>query len=148
MHGRFERRAAAFRTTRENRHREVAEDYVEMIADLIADVGEARLTDLADRLGVSHPTATKTVQRLQQEGLVQTRPYRALFLTEAGHALAEKSRRRHKVIQDFLLAIGVDDRTAELDSEGMEHYASESTIVALEALTRTLASASADVGPE
>jgi len=119
-----------------------------MIADLIADVGEARLTDLADRLGVSHPTATKTVQRLQQEGLVQTRPYRALFLTEAGHALAEKSRRRHKVIQDFLLAIGVDDRTAELDSEGMEHYASESTIVALEALTRTLASASADVGPE
>src|SRR5690606_6346430 len=74
------------------------EDYVELIGDLIAEGGEARITDIAQRLGVAHPTVTKAVARLKREGLAISRPYRGVFLTEAGAALAEKVRARHRTL--------------------------------------------------
>ena len=60
------------------------EDYVELISDLLANGGEARPTDIARRLGVSHATAIKTIGRLKREGLAVAKPYRGVFLTEAG----------------------------------------------------------------
>ena len=60
------------------------EDYAELIADLLDQEGEARTTDMAKRLGVSHATAIKALSRLKREGLVTARPYRGVFLTDAG----------------------------------------------------------------
>src|SRR5262245_15358270 len=53
------------RRTRRAHASEIAEDYVEMIADLIDGAGEARVVDLARGLGVSHVTVVRTVSRLQ-----------------------------------------------------------------------------------
>ena len=44
----------------------VMEDYVEMISDLMAELGEARIADIAQRMGVTHPTATKAIARLKR----------------------------------------------------------------------------------
>ena len=55
-----ESRAEAFIGVREARRSEVAEDYVELIADLIHQYGEARPVDIAERFGVRAPTVTKT----------------------------------------------------------------------------------------
>lgn len=129
-------RAANFRATRAARRTEVTEDYVELIADLIDANGEARAVDIARRLGVSHATVVKTIPRLQQLGLVVSRPYRAIFLTEAGRAMAERSRRRHDIVLDFLRAIGVSEETAHADAEGMEHHCSRETLAAFERLIR------------
>jgi DtxR family manganese transport transcriptional regulator len=106
------------------------EDYVELIADLLANVGEARPTDIARRLGVSHATAIKTVSRLKRAALATARPYRGVFLTEKGHALAEKVRARHRIVVDLLRAVGVPTESAEADAEGIEHYVSEATLQA------------------
>lgn len=133
-----ERQAATFSHIRRVNQAEIAEDYVELIADLIDSQGEARVVDLAERLGVSHATVNKTVQRLQRDGLVTTKPYRSIFLTEEGRDMAEMSRRRHRIVLEFLLRIGVSPETARLDSEGIEHHVSEETLRALEALTRKL----------
>jgi DtxR family manganese transport transcriptional regulator len=70
-------------TRREHAH-ETAEDYVEAIADLTAAHGEARVVDLARRLGVTHVTVNRTLARLQREGYVTAQPYRAIFLTGPG----------------------------------------------------------------
>ena len=86
--------AAKFDRIRRAHQSEVAEDYVEMISDLIEETGEARTVDLAERFGVTSPTVNAIVRRLQRENLVETRPYRSIFLTEAGKALAESSRAR------------------------------------------------------
>jgi DtxR family manganese transport transcriptional regulator len=126
-----QRRAAAFRATREAHATEMAEDYAELIGDLTVQFGEARLIDLAAHMGVSQPTAAKIVQRLKAQGLVENRPYRALFLTGAGQALAARSRARHRVVSDFLLALGIDENTVALDSEGMEHHVSDATLEAM-----------------
>ena len=70
-------------------------------SDLIAETGEARTVDLAARFGVTSPTVNAIIRRLQREDLVETRPYRSIFLTEAGKALAEASRERHRIVRDF-----------------------------------------------
>ena len=112
--------AAKFDRIRRAHLAEVAADYIEMIADLIAETGEARTVDLAARFGVTSPTVNAIIQRLQREDLVETRPYRSIFLTEAGQAPAEKARDRHRIVRDFLVAIGVPETIAEEDAEGIE----------------------------
>jgi DtxR family manganese transport transcriptional regulator len=106
------------------------EDYVELISDLIGTGGEARPTDIARRLGVSHPTAIKTIARLKREGLAVAKPYRGVFLTEAGEFLAERVRARHRIVVDLLLAVGVPAEAAEQDAEGLEHHVSDATLAA------------------
>jgi DtxR family manganese transport transcriptional regulator len=123
---------------REAHRTEMAEDYVELISDMIRTNGEARLADLAVHIGVANATAAKVVQRLQRDGLVESRPYRAIFLTEEGKAIAEMSRRRHRIVQDFLTALGVDELTAEADAEGIEHHVSDETLAALQRVTEQL----------
>jgi len=128
--------AAKFDRIRRAHQSEVAEDYVEMISDLIAETGEARTVDLAARFGVTSPTVNAIVRRLQREELVETRPYRSIFLTEAGMALAEASRARHRIVRDFLVTIGVPDSIAEEDAEGVEHHVSEETLAVFAKITR------------
>jgi DtxR family manganese transport transcriptional regulator len=123
-----EEQADAFQLTREAHRSEVNEDYVELIAELIGEKGEARPVEIAGRMGVTQPTVTKTLARLQREGLVVRRPYRSVFLTEAGQALAEACRRRHRIVVAFLVALGIDESTAERDAEGIEHHVSERTL--------------------
>ena len=72
--------ARRFVAARRRRASATLEDYTELIADLIARDGEARTTDIAERLGVAHPTASKAIGRLEREGLALVRPYRG-----AGH---------------------------------------------------------------
>ena len=117
-----------FTRVREAHQTETTEDYVELIADLIDVQKEARASDLAKRLGVSHPTVTKMLSRLQDEGYVESRPYRSIFLTDKGRVLAKTCKERHQIVLDFLIRLGVDPETAEFDAEGIEHHISAQTL--------------------
>lgn len=122
--------ALRFGKAREARSAALVEDYVELIADLASAQGEARSTDIAKRLGVTHPTAIKAIARLKREGLATSRPYRGIFLTPSGVELANRVRARHRLVVELLLAVGVPLEAAEADAEGMEHYTSEATLQA------------------
>jgi len=124
--------ARRFGRARSARSTAIREDYVELIDDLLSAYGEARATEVARRLGVSHPTAIKKIGHLKREGLVTSRPYRGLFLTDAGHELASRIRARHRLMVELLVAVGVPRETAESDAEGMEHHASPATLKAFE----------------
>lgn len=125
------RQAARYQRVRVAHQTEVAEDYVELIDDLIEQTGEARLVDLAERLGVTNATVNNTLQRLARDGLVVSERYRSIFLTDEGRALAAEARARHELVRDFLIALGVDKHTADADAEGIEHHVSEKTLRAL-----------------
>jgi len=120
------------RQTRAQHAQERAQDYVEAIADLIAVHGEARATDLAKSLGVTHVTVIRTVQRLQREGWVTTQPYRSIFLTDDGRTLAARVKARHNTVVAFLESLGISPSVARGDAEGIEHHVSEETIAAFE----------------
>ena len=124
--------------TRSDHAQELAQDYVELIADLIEHHGEARVVDLARRLGVTHVTVNKAIQRLQRDGFVTTEPYRAIFLTPAGQRLARESRERHDLVVRFLAAIGVPPSVAESDAEGIEHHVSRETLRAFKKYLDTI----------
>ena len=129
--------ADRFARAREVQAVALLEDYVEMIGDLIAELGEARVADIAQRMGVAQPTATKAVARLKREGLATSRPYRGVFLTAEGTVLADRVRARHRTVVQLLTAVGVPEATAELDAEGIEHHVSEETLKAFEAFLAT-----------
>ena len=135
-----EQQAAGFEAVREARRSETAEDYVELIDDLIKATGEARVVDVAARMGVSHATVNRILARLAKEGLVSTQPYRSIFLTDAGTDLAQESRERHRIVVEFLCALGIDEATAERDAEGIEHHVSAETITAFQQWTGKLSS--------
>ena len=129
--------ARRFGKTRSAQSTALLEDYVELIADLFGSAGEARPTDIARRLGVSHTTAVKTIARLKRAGLATARPYRGVFLTEKGQALADRVRVRHRLVVDVLRALGVPTESAEADAEGIEHHVSEVTLKAFAQFLRS-----------
>jgi DtxR family manganese transport transcriptional regulator len=122
--------AMGFGRIREDHRAEIAEDYVELIADLIAARGEARAVDLAERLGVTNATVANTITKLQRDGLVRSEPYRSIFLTDKGAALARHCKQRHEIVVSFLEAVGVSEEAAHRDAEGIEHHVSDETLEA------------------
>jgi DtxR family manganese transport transcriptional regulator len=124
--------AENFRRLRRDHAVEIAQDYVEAIADLAVSVGEARVTDLARRLGVTHVSVNRALTRLQRAGYVSRKPYSAISLTEAGRRLAAECKRRHETVVAFLRSLGVSGKVAEMDAEGIEHHVSPETLAAFE----------------
>lgn len=123
-----EEHVEGFRQVREAHRRELIDDYVELISDLIHEAGEVRQVDMAARLGVSQPTVAKMLKRLAAAGLIEQIPWRGVFLTPEGERLAQQSRERHRIVENFFLALGVSPETARIDAEGVEHHVSEETL--------------------
>lgn len=126
--------------TRSDHATETAEDYVEAVAEIEAAEGVCRLVDLSRRFAVTHVTVNRIVARLKKEGLVDTEPYKPISLTAKGKRLAAKCRQRHQIVYDFLLSIGVDESTAAIDAEGIEHHVSPSTLKQFQRFVESAAS--------
>lgn len=107
---------------------EMLEDYVETISELMILKGEARNADLAKHFGVSQATINKNIKRLVTLNLVKTEPYRSIFLTDEGQNLANSSKSKHEIVLNFLIKLGVSNKVAEEDSEGIEHHVSPETL--------------------
>ena len=107
---------------------ENTEDYLELIAELLNSKGEARIVDIAESLSIAQATANKTIQRLQSEGYIKREPYRSIFLTFKGQKIASESKKRHNIVYNFLLNLGLDKNTASEDAEGIEHHVSQKTL--------------------
>ena len=121
-----------FEQVRNARNSETAEDYTEMIADLIRNAGEARAVDLAKHFGVTGPTVNSIIRRLVRDGLVVSKPYRSIFLTDKGQTLADYCKKRHEIVYNFLINIDVNSDIAKNDAEGIEHHVSAETLSVFE----------------
>lgn len=121
-------RKNTFERIRTDHQSELAEDYLEAIADFEQKNGRCRGGDLASHFSVSHATVTETITRLKNAGLVESEPYGPISLTSKGRRIAKKSKERHEVVLSFLLAIGVPQEVAEVDAEGIEHHVSKQTL--------------------
>lgn len=125
-----------FERTRHDHASETAEDYVEAIAELISLHGYCRITDLANQFSVSHVTALKIVRRLERDGFAKTQPRRPITLTSKGKTLALHCKERHKIVFQFLRALGISKKVAEIDSEGIEHHVSPETLKKMKSFTK------------
>jgi len=110
------------------------EDYLERIHELIEAKGYARVADIAEQLEIAPASVSTMVQRLAKAGLLNYERYRGLTLTPTGQAAALGIRHRHRVLTEFLTALGVPADQVEQDVEGMEHHMSSITVEKIEAL--------------
>tara|TARA_Y100000741_G_C17785692_1_gene367615 strand:- start:86 stop:478 length:393 start_codon:yes stop_codon:yes gene_type:complete len=122
----------SFNKVRNAHKNENTEDYLELIAELLNSKGEARIVEIALNLGIAQATANKTIKRLQKQGYVQREPYRSIFLTLKGQKIASRSKKRHNTVYTFLMNLGIDNKTASADAEGIEHHVSEKTLKKME----------------
>jgi DtxR family transcriptional regulator, manganese transport regulator len=114
------------------------EDYLEAIYNLDHEKGYASTADISDRLGVKPPTVSSMVVKLARSGYLEYQRYRGMKLTQAGEKVAKSVIRRHQVISEFISMIGVDEQTAFVDTEGIEHHVHPTTIRRLERLAEYL----------
>lgn len=121
-----------FKKVRDAHQNENTEDYLELIADLLNQNGEARIVDIAVKLDIAQSTANKTIKRLAIQGYIKKEPYRSIFLTLKGQIIASNSKKRHRVVYEFLKNLGLDHNTASADSEGIEHHVSKKTLIKME----------------
>jgi Mn-dependent DtxR family transcriptional regulator len=104
------------------------EDYLEVVYELIQKKGYARSADIAERLAVKSGSVTGMLQRLDAMGLIVYERYRGLSLTSKGEVLARAVQQRHLTILKFLRILGIEEKTAQLDAEGIEHHVHQTTI--------------------
>jgi DtxR family manganese transport transcriptional regulator len=121
-------RSRPFLATRRHHSSEAAEDYTELISELIESKGEARVGDIAHQLGVSHVTALRTIKRIQEQGYVTTSPRKPIQLTKEGKDLATFAKNRHKLLLNFFISLGIPRDVAEVDVEGAEHHISPTSL--------------------
>ena len=107
---------------------EILEDYVEAIQEISEIKGDVKNADLSIHFGVSQATINKNLKRLISSKLATSEPYRSIFLTDEGKKLAVISKEKHKIVYQFLIKLGVSKKTAQYDSEGIEHHVSDETL--------------------
>lgn len=116
------------------------EDYIEMICRLSADSGFTRINELSRSLHVQPPSATKMVRRLAGMGYVRYEKYSYIKLEESGRDLGQWLMRRHRIIEEFLRRIGVNEASVLQETEKIEHVLGKDTVLCLERLTAFLGS--------
>ena len=114
------------------------EDYLEAIYNLHAEKGYVNAADISERLGVKPPTVSSMVKNLTEKGYLEHERYRGMSLTPAGEKVAKSVIRRHRVISDLITMLGVDEQTAYVDTEGIEHHVHPSTVRRFEQLAEYL----------
>lgn len=130
------RPASRFERIRQDHARETAEDYAEMILDLGSDGKAVRPSNLAERLGVTHVTVLRALERLIRDGIVTRDADQGILLSPAGQEIGETSRERHRIVVSFLERLGVPKEIAAMDAEGIEHHVSPILLEKMEAFLR------------
>ena len=104
------------------------EDYLEAIHRLAQASGGARGVDIANAMGVTMPSVNNAVRELAGMGFIEYTPYQQIRLTPEGERRAAEIFRRHTMLKEFLLSIGVSEPNAEADACAMEHVLSKETL--------------------
>ena len=108
-----------------------SEDYLEAMLMLRERNGFIRSVDIAAQLGVTKPSVSYATKRLRESGYIDTDESGFIVLLPAGEAIAQEMYTRHKVLSEFLIALGVDECIARKDACKIEHDISAETFDAI-----------------
>lgn len=107
---------------------ESTEDHLERIAGLIENKGYARVTDVAEALGVKPSTVSNMVRRLAARGFVNYEKYRGFSLTEEGRLVAARIKARHLILTELFGLLELAPETVAQEVEDIEHHLRPQTL--------------------
>jgi len=110
------------------------EDYLEVIYHLIHDKGYANTVEIAENLRVRPASVSSMLQRLAAKEYLVHERYRGIKLTDKGEKVAKSVIARHSIVAELLSMLGVEDKVAYQDTEGIEHHIQPATIRKVEGL--------------
>ncbi len=109
------------------------ENYLETIYELSRERDGVRVSDIAERLGVTKASTNSAMSTLSEKGLITNERYKEIFLTPAGLELAEFTANKHHIIERFLREIlNVNPSIADEDACAIEHVISNNSIAAMQ----------------
>ena len=111
---------------------ESGEMYLETIY-VLSRKGAVRSLDIAEHMGYSKPSVSRAVGLLKNAGYIVVDRYGYITLTESGREIASKIYERHTTLAEFLIRLGVDEKTAKEDACKVEHVISDQTFAAIKA---------------
>jgi Mn-dependent DtxR family transcriptional regulator len=103
-------------------HSDSSEDHLERIAELTEAKGSARVTDLAEALGLRPSSVSNMVRRLAARGLVNYERYRGFTLTDKGRTVAAHIKARHEILTQFFTLMGLSEAEVRAEVEDIEHH--------------------------
>jgi DtxR family Mn-dependent transcriptional regulator len=102
------------------------QDYLKGIQALESEGVKVTTSALAERMGVSAPSATAMAKRLAELGLVERAPYHGVVLTEAGRRAALEVLRHHRLLEQYLSeTLGLPLEEVHAEADRLEHALSE-----------------------
>lgn len=106
------------------------EEYLETILYLIRkNQGPAKTKQISEELNVSPPSVTEMIKKLYSSGLVEYTPYQGVELTEKGTEQAIKIKRKHQVLETFLVdVLDFDRKEAHKEACELEHAVSDAVL--------------------
>lgn len=110
---------------------ESGEMYLESIFVLSKKMPNVRSIDVCDYMNYSKPSVSRAIGLLKNGGYVLVSPEGYLTLTNEGIKIAEKMYERHNVLSEFLISLGVDEKTAIEDACKIEHDISDESFLAI-----------------
>ena len=108
------------------------ENYLETILMLSHSGKPVRAVDIANELGYSKPSVSVAMKNLRTGEYITVDDNGYISLTEAGQQIAQDMYKRHTLISDWLISLGVARETAVQDACGMEHSMSEESFLAIQ----------------
>lgn len=110
---------------------ESAENYLEAILIIKNEKGTVRSIDIANHLNFSKPSVSVAMKNLKQNGYISIDSDGHISLNESGQKIAEKIYKRHTLISNWLMKLGVSPKTASEDACRIEHILSEESFEAI-----------------
>ncbi|MBR3290012.1 MAG: metal-dependent transcriptional regulator [Clostridia bacterium] len=86
---------------------------------------------MAEEMGFSKPSVSRALTKLRDDDLILTNRDGYIAFTESGRAIAEKVYRKHQLLTDFIMRLGVSEEIAEKDACRIEHVISDETFDAM-----------------
>ena len=106
---------------------ESGEDYLETILILKSKNGFVRSIDIAKAMSFSKPSVSRAMSVLKKAGYIFVDNDGSIELTESGLRIAKRIYTRHRMLTEWLTAIGVNPKIAAEDACRMEHVISQET---------------------
>lgn len=106
---------------------ESAEDYLETILILKERIGQVRSIDIATEMNYSKPSISVAMKKLRENGYIQVDKDGFITLTDSGREIAANIYNRHRVLTDFFVSLGVNEKVAAEDACKVEHDLSQET---------------------
>ena len=104
------------------------EDYLETLDAIIGRKGYAQVKDVSKILGVAPSSVTEMFQKLSEADYVNYKKYGGVTLTAKGKRIAKKTRKKHNILKEFLLNLGVNEKISDKDACRMEHIVNPETM--------------------